>query len=259
MNQFNTKLKGAIIFRAGILAGAALALVSATSAQFWKKKPSYQQWSVNECREMLSQSPWSGEYKIAKVVIESIGASATGGDPTVEGRETPHVTYRAQFWSARPIREAMMRLQQLDPKYSKFTPEEKKKFDDQAAKFIETDFPDTVVVHLSYTTVRAYSLPLSRYWQSKSAEELKDYFRLVSEPGHLVPLQVQMQPAAFGGGAEFQLVFPRMHNGAPIATPSSKSLGIEVSHPGIGGVLPAERVFIPFPVKKMLVGNDVIF
>ena len=118
------------------------------------------------------------------------------------------------------------------------------------------------MVHITYSTVRAFSLPLTRFWQSKSAQELKDYFRLVCEPGHLEPIQVQMQPAPFGGGAEFQLIFPRKFNGIPIATAGSKSMGIEIVHPNVDGVqsvLPSERVFIPFPVKKMLQGDDVIF
>lgn len=227
-------------------------------AQFWQKKD-FAKWSPSECRELLSKSPWANEYKIATVVFEPLSSGPANTGPAVEGREgTPHVTYQAQFWSAKPIREAMVRLQQSDDKYRKLPPEQKQVFDERSAQFLNMEFPETIVIQLNYTTVQAYSLPLSRFWSSKSNDELKKLFVLIGASGRLEPLQVVVQQAT-GSGAAFQLVFPRKPNGVPMANPELKQLALEVAHPGIDGVLPPERVFIPFKVKNMIMNGEVIY
>lgn len=244
------------------VARIALVLVVAFSfaipadAQFWSKK-SYDRWSKIECRDMLSQSPWAQQFKIATVVIEAIGASLMGGDPTAEGREAaPHVTYTAKLMSARPIREAMIRQQQLDPKYAKFSTEEKRKFDENSGKFLDMQFPDTVVVQLSYSTIRAWQLPLSRFWKSQSQDELRQNFNIIGDAGRYSPLQVIVSQ---GQEFEFQLIFPRVVEGKPLVSASSKALALEFGHPGIDGVLPGQRVYIDFPIKKMLVEGAPVF
>lgn len=244
-----------------LLITISFALVPALYGQFWKKKE-YQNWSERECKELLRKSPWANEYMIAKAVFEPIGAG-TGtnitGAPSVEGRETPNVTYRAEFWTAKPIRQAMMRLQQLDPKYKKMSEEEKKAFHQKAAQFVDTEYPDTVIVHLSYTTVQAWRLLLMRYWQSQSQDEQKKIFQLVGVPGRVEALRVIAQFAGQSGGGDFQLIFPRQVNGVALADGELKQLALEFQHPAIEDVLPAERVLIPFKVKNMILNDEVVY
>ena len=101
--------------------------------------------------------------------------------------------------------------------------------------------------------------PLARYWQTQSQEEVRFRFNLICAAGRIAPSQVIVQPAGTGEEAAFHLIFPRMINGKPAADANLKQLGIEVASPGIDGVLPPERVFIPFKVKNMVVEGEVIY
>lgn len=248
-----------VSFIAVLLMGLIFALPA--GAQFWQKKE-YTKWSATECKELLSKSPWANEYKVARAVIEGIGASALGGDPSVEGRVTPHVTYRVQFISAKPIRQAMARLEQLDPKYKKLGPDEQKAFDERSQKFIDTDFSGQVVIQLSYTTINAYSLPLARFWQTQPQDDLRKRFILITAVGRLEPVQVLYASGGQGGGGEFQLIYPRTVNGVALVNPDFKKLGLEFPHPHVpelSNVLPGERAFLPFNVKRMIVNGEVLY
>lgn len=256
-----------------LLLVACLAIPAA--AQFWTKK-SYDKWSKNECKDMLTKSPWAGQYRHAVAVQELISSSSSiTGAPLVEGRESPYVTYTAKFMSARPIREAMIRMQQLDAKYEKLTPEKKAAFDEQAKKFLDMPFADQIVIQLSYETIQTYRIPLSRYWKSLSQDELRQKMSLFGDEGKVTPAQVIVSD---GPDPEFQLFFPRVHDGKPLVTSASKEIALEVFHPevkqperdmspqqrtasGVGTppVLPAVRVFINFPVKKMMSGDQPVY
>lgn len=260
-----------------------LIFASPSGAQFWQKKESAK-WSASECKGLLRQSPWANEYKIAKVVMEALRGTTAGGlpaEPTVEGRDQPHVSYRAVFLSAKPVRQAMMRLQQLDPKYAKMDPAEQKAFEERAQKFIDTDFSDQVVIQLSYTTVAAYSLPLARYWQTKPQDELRKIFVLITPAGRLEADQVVVEFGGQGGVGQFQLIFPRRVSGQPIAAKESHQLNLEFLHPAIDpsakvtqeetvtsanrrgvttdAVLPSERVFIQFKAKGMMLNGELVY
>ncbi len=98
-------------FHVAILA-AWVAVVPSTLAQgFWANKE-YQSWTLQDCQQLLKDSPWAGSYGIARVNMQVVGQPSA-----VAGREeAPTITYVAQLWSARPIRQAIVRKQQLDPK-----------------------------------------------------------------------------------------------------------------------------------------------
>lgn len=236
----------------GLLLAVYLVIAPFVQAQgFWQKKE-YQKWSQSECRQLLKDSPWAKSYAMGTVIFETVQQEST-----VAGRDaTPQITYQAQIWSARPIRQAIVRQQQLDPKYTKLSPEQKNTLDEKSAKFIDTEFPDTVVVQVIYaTTSQAYERELARYWQSTSSEDLKRSINLIGAAGRFAPLQVTVAP---GAGREMQLIFPRLYKGEPMIGPNDKTLGLELPHPAIG-VLPGERVYIPFDVKKMIIDGKVIF
>ena len=61
---------------------------------------------------------------------------------------------------------------------------------------------------------------------------------------------------------EFQLIYPRKVNGAEVLNADFKQAGLEFPHPDIPemrAVLPAERAFIPFPTKKMIVKDELVY
>ena len=252
-------MKGLRLLILGIFLLSAMLAAAPAGAQFWAKKDPAK-WSKSECQELLHHSPWANEYRVARAVIEGIAGTATGGDPSVEGRSQPFVNYSAVFLSAKPVRLAMIRLQQLDPKYEKLSPEDRQKFDENAAKFIDADFSNQVVVQMTYETINAYNLPIARYWQTQSQEELRKVFVLVTAAGRIEPVQVIFQPGQNRG--EFQLIYPRKIDGKEVLNADFKQAGLEFPHPDIPemrAVLPPERGFIPFPTKKMIVKDELVY
>lgn len=249
-------------------------------AQVWLKKD-YTQWSEKECREILTKAPWANDYRIATVVMEALTADTNASDPTVQGREQPHVTYKAVFLSAKPVRQAMMRLEKLNPKYEQLEPAEQQAFEQRAEKFINGDFSNQIVIQLTYTTVAAYQMPLIRYWQAQPKEDLQKSFVLVTPAGRLEPEEVIFQPGGQGGPSHFQLIYPRLVNGEPVAAKDDQQINLEFKHPAIdrgsgvsqtpqvraanrqgiqtGFVLPSERVVMQFKTKRMMVEGRPLF
>src|SRR5687768_18066364 len=88
-----------------------LCLVAPARAQkVWEKKP-YQQWSMSEVVQILSDSPW------AQTQIEKVN-DAFG---------TYFITARLR--SALFVRQALVRQRQIHMNYDKFTPADKTRFD----------------------------------------------------------------------------------------------------------------------------------
>jgi hypothetical protein len=104
------------------LVALVLLLTSAGFAQgFWQKKAPGE-WSPKECEKVLTDSPWAKSRTIGDVMIEEIGKPES-----VDGREGhPWVAYTARFWSALPVRQALVRQLQLTKDFVSMSPERKR-------------------------------------------------------------------------------------------------------------------------------------
>lgn len=225
------------------------------AAEFWQKKD-YRQWSKKECRKLLENSPWAKRYAEGRAIVEQIRAWQP--ESVERGREAhPYIEYQVRFLSALPIRQALVRLMQINSDYEKMPPEQQRAFDQQAAGLLNAQFPDTVVLAVTYgSNVDAYDKPLAQYWQHQTAETLKNFIFLAGRPGEKVPLL--RYTVAGGAGREFRLTFPREHEGRPLLGPNGKTLQLEFLSPtirGQGGV----RALVEFKVKKMLMQGTVVY
>ena len=221
---------------------AGLLLAISAQAQFWaEKKP--EQWSKKDCEKLLKDSPW------AKTWERSAGASASRATPI-------RATYVAQLWSVRTVRQAIVRIAQLDPFYSALSPEQKKAQDAEAERFISTEARDTVVVQVVFfTNSSAGERDLRVEWQKLSLEVLKESASLEG-PNGKVALVGYTKPGV--EQREFQLVFPRTLNGKPIVTESDAFLRVEFVHPG-KGMLAEQHVVIEFSPKEMLLDGKLTY
>ena len=149
-----------------------------------------------------------------------------------------------------------MRLEQIRVKYDQFQPAQKQAADQRARDFLAVRFPDTVVLHVSYSSnVQSDDRDLVRYWRSQTIDTLKNFVFLIAA-GEKVPLL--RYSVTQGAGREFQLVFPREYKGRPLIGPNDKTLQLEFQHPAIRGQAGA-LVLIAFKVEKMLVQGKVIY
>ncbi len=255
----------------GLVAVLVGSLSTVRAAEFWGKKD-YRQWSEKECRKLLGNSPWAKQYVLSQVFIEDMGALPNQGDSNadlgggppppsaIEGsrarEQNPRMFYQAQIISALPIRQAIVRLRQLEAGYDNMSPENKEEFDAAAKKYLARDFPDTVVVQVFYgSNVHIDARDMAQHWQNQTVGTLKNFVFLIGGKGKKVPL---LQFATAKGGQMFQMVFSRLPEGQPLVGPKDKSLKLEFPHPRIRGQR-EERVLLEFKLKKMRVDGEAVF
>ncbi len=217
---------------------------SAAAQEFWEKKD-FTQWTEKECRRLLEDSPWARQFTISTSFIQEILREPAGA----LGRETnPKITYTAQLRSALPVRRALVRLQQFAQKYETLEPVDKQAFDIQASKYLDTKFPDSVVILIEFNSnVQPYASELDLYWKRYTEDQARNDIFLVTPAGQRLKLsRFVLQPQ----GAGFHLVFPRLVNGEPITAGGKGELHIELPHPNIGN-LGAHRVLLSFAVAKL--------
>jgi len=191
-----------------------------------------------------------------------------GHDPRVSGaaREAnPSITYTIQLRSALPIRQALVRLQQIERKYAKMSAEERQKFDQTASGFLTASFPDSVVVHVEYgANAPLFERSLAQYWQTSNREELKRSMYVFVPGKEKIPaLKLIM---GRGDSRGFEMVFPRTVNGKPLLDSAAKTLAIEFDAPqmedapvpgGLASGIRIRRILVEFKVAKMLVSGKL--
>lgn len=239
--------------RRSLLLALLLLLASeAAAAEFWLEKD-YRQWSEKECRRLLENSPWAKSYVLSRPFIEPVGTPT--GERVHEA--SPRVEYRVQIRSALPIRQALVRLAQLQGKYDALPAEERQRFDAESEKFLAASFPDTVLIHVAFSSnVPLYEKDLIRDWGRHRTEVLRNTVFLSGGKGataHL--LEFSMEEPQEGA---FLLTFPRHLDGQPLLSPGDKRLLLEFVHPRIG-VFDQARLLIEFSTKKMVVKDAVVY
>lgn len=229
-----------------------LAVVTALHAQFWQKKPP-QEWSKSECQKMLSDSPWT-KFRVVSDIM--LARTTEPGSIQTPGRDVqPEVRYEVRFLSALPIRQALVRQMHLSPQFQKLDPERRKSVEEQQAGFINTIYPDHVVVQVSYSTnVVGYMAELERAMSRPTAAEMK-ISTFLNTPSAKAELLDVIRPS---GGGELQLVFPRNVNGKPVLQPTDKKVSVEFIHPRVGP-LPEQRIFVEFKVKDMMLDGQLVY
>jgi hypothetical protein len=168
--------------------------------EFWIKKP-YQNWSAEETKRVLEDSPWASTLPLI-----AVQAAVTGGGSALGGEmeATPSVTYTVQFRSARPIREAQVRSYQIGAHYDAMSADKKSAFDANAAKFLAATFPDRIVVAVTFkSNVENYDSFLRDYWAKQSLAKLSGstFLNTRKEKLNMVSYSVKEDT--------FQMTFPR--------------------------------------------------
>ncbi|MFN7944894.1 MAG: hypothetical protein U0Z53_06050 [Blastocatellia bacterium] len=226
--------------------------VLAQSKEFWQTRD-YRQWTEKECRKLLDNSPWAQDHTINSTYIEPL---QTQSSDRARERNT-QMTYHVQFRSALPVRQALVRLQQLSSKYDQMPPEQKQEFDQRAARLLEANFADIVAVHVSYSSnVAIYDREMANYWQVQTTEKLRNSTFLIGPKGQKIP--PQRVTVTTGAGREFTLYFPRLVEGQPLVTPQDKSIKLEFNHPRVSDQNES-RVLLEFKIEKMLMQGAVVY
>jgi hypothetical protein len=258
-------------YTATVLAVLLLAVVTARADDFWVKKD-WKQWSKDECAKILQDSPWTkkwGKSQLGSSQMPGVsGANAEGA----AAERVPEMHYVVQFRSSLPIREAVVRQQQIQMKYDKMTEAEKKDFDTKAETLLNRNY-DAIVLHVEYgSNLQSFERQMATYWKSIPADTPPIDMYLITEKGDRIAPTKFSSP--LNASYSFDLAFPRTKNNEPIVQQSDKSLSLQFTHPAIGNqtqrnttnptdpsmdVFGEERVLLQFKLDKMIVQGKPSF
>jgi hypothetical protein len=257
---------------AGILAVLLLAALAAQAEDFWVKK-SWKQWSKDECTKILQDSPWSRKWAKSQMGSAQMpgvsGANAEGA----AGEKTPEMHYNVQLQSSLPVREAAVRLSQINNKYDKMTDSEKKDFDAKAESILNRSYEDVIWIHVTFgSNLQSFERDMASYWKTIPPEAPPIDMYLITERGDRVtPIRFNTSQS---GAYSFDLIFPRAKNREPIVHDGEKILSLQFVHPAIGNqtqrnttnpsdpsmdVFGEERVLIQFKLDKMVVNGKASY
>ena len=224
-----------------LIAGAALV---AGARDRWSSKP-WQKWSVDDCKNMLENSPWAQTWSASTEEVLTMGQSSGG-----TGREQePTIYYHVQLRSALPVREAVARELEIVNKYDKMDPAKKKMIDASVSRYRSRNYDDSIVVHLEYgSNVEIYQRDLMQAWQALPSGAVPINTYLIVDNGQkVIPQRMEVAQGA-EGAVEF--IFPRLVNGKPLISQLSKSFALQFMSPAIGPFV-AQRAYIEYHPQKM--------
>jgi hypothetical protein len=209
------------------------------AADFWTTKP-YHDWSAKETQRMMEDSPWA-----ATLTLGSIQSNVISVDPNTNRGYDPEMSYILQFRSARPIREAQVRLQQLSLHYDGMPADQKAAFDANANNYLAATFPDRVLVSVTFrSSNQGHENWLRTYWTNQSTDKLSTKVFLNADEGRLSLTDYSFKDDTL------QFTFPRPKKLSPDGT-----IGVEFAHPELDRVH-ERRIVQEFSLKKMLVDGQ---
>lgn len=205
------------------------------------RKP-FQQWTEVEVTKLLNDSGWARTQatrvlrpkqmrSVAGQASEVPTASSPEAHAALGGAEDA-VDYRftIRLRSARPIREAIVRLVQLESKYDQMSPEQRSSIDQQTSELLEcNECRDNYIVSVGFGSLNSKNVDLVYDWfKGQTVASLKAYIYLANELGERRDLINFIAPKVPGDEAFF--FFARLdENGKPLITSRNKKLLFRMS------------------------------
>lgn len=205
----------------------------------------YHQWTLTKAVEVLNDSPWARHETFTRIV----GGVGSG----ISGEKEIYNTFYVRFLSARPIREAYARIQQIRHGYDDMSSEEKLRFDQAQLPKLDIDVEDWIVVCLSFRSNDPNEeSSVRRFLHSETVSTLKTKAFLSTPESPQVEIAAYFPPIEESVGAKF--VFPREINGKPVISKNGQRITFELLE--VPGAQP--RLRATFTVKAMLHDGNLI-
>ena len=200
-----------------------LCLLGFTAQTQGQKKPeSWTSWSKKDAEKLLTASPWA-QTQVETDLTEMFYSptSPNRGATNAAGRakegatnQEVGISYHIRFFSARPIRQALARLYQIQrqPK----TEEEMQGLE----KFANAVPSNVIIVTVTYESTDGRAAGrVMQLFESAITATLKNKAYLERKDGTRLFLEEYVPPGKDGFGARF--IFPRMFQERPFITPDA--------------------------------------
>lgn len=221
-----------------------LSAVFLLGKDFWEKP--FSEWKSEEIMKMLTKSPWSEQHVFTRQLMSGIRSSGVGGEQEIFD------SYTIRLFSALPVRQAYVRMLQLNHKYDGMSPEQKQRFDADTSAFLGGEKPDIVIALDFSSNDQRMQMDVRRVLQAQTTPHLKDRIYLTTDSAGRIPLKEYFPPGQDGTGAK--LIFPRSIDGKPVVTPEDKELRFDFEVPSLD-----HNVFVTWKVKKMIYRGKLAF
>ncbi len=224
----------------------AIALTATAADDFWATKD-WKLWTRAECEKMLSDSPWAKTWR-APAIAQTI-------------------VFVVQVRSALPIREALVRKQQLDQKYDTMDEDKRKVFDGQAEEILSRKYDHMILINVDYSRADvddATLLNIGIMFGSVHNGATGLNLRLITETGDRV--EALRVDSRYARNYQYDLIFPRVKDGATVIKEGAKFFDIQFQSPSPAapssfGTPPSPNylVNVKFEISKMLVDGKPSF
>lgn len=189
-----------------------ICLTATASVVGQKQGKPWKEWSKKDAEKMLSNSPWAQR----QVDMDFVEASTLTRprDPSIDAtlKQNEGMTSSIRFFSARPVRQAFVRIIQLQKK--DLTPEMVTRLN----TFAEAPSENLIVIAVAVENPDANMLGKAmQIYRNATTIRLKNTTYLERSDGKRVFLQEYTAPGSDGFGARF--IFPRTLDGQPFLTP----------------------------------------
>jgi hypothetical protein len=206
----------------------------------------FHQWSLDRAVKLLNDSPWARQETYTRV-IKGVGSG-------ISGEKEIYNTFYVRFLSARPVREAYARIQQIQHGYDKMPADKRRQFEQAQVGNLNMNVSRWIVVSVSFRSNDPNEESSVRhFFQSETVETLKTKAFLSTSSFPQVELSAYFPQQEESIGAKF--VFRREIDGMPVVAGDCRKVTLELL--GVPGT--DSRLCVTFDVKPMIVGNQLVF
>jgi hypothetical protein len=231
---------------------------------------SHKEWSKDEAMKVISDFPWASQYQSERGLDanaklrqarEQSDTRLSGSERGNMGAQGIPVPIVIRLFSAMPVRQGIVRLQQIDAGYDKMNSDDKAKFDAGKAGFLECKIcKDYYVVTLQKFKDSSTSVT-NGIFQTLKLPDVKGKIWLENDKGERRELTEFTPPK---NETDFAIFFFKRTDdaGQPFYTPSDKLIKFMFSN-DLRDNTSEYSLLIPrlfeFKVQKMVVEGQLIF
>jgi len=215
-----------------------IAAASAAAQDFWNQP--FETWTRRQVASVISDSPWAQ--------TQTFSVALGGADAGLRGEKELFTKFTVRFFSARPVREAYVRLMQLVNNYDGMAPAQRQEFDTRFNRALNLDVSDRIILALEFASNNPTAMrEMTQFFQNVRTDSIRQDVYLINQHGGRVQLKEYFPPSPDGTGAKF--VFPRSLDGKPVIAAGDKEVRFEFYVPTEGGQ--KQKLLITFKVAKM--------
>ena len=211
-SQPHTRKAPVMNYKLTVVMALTVFLAAAGSVVGQKQAKPWKEWSKTDAQKVLNDSPWA-HLQVDQDFVEPTPLTRPP-DPSIDTRlkQNDGMTYGIRFFSARPVRQAFVRMIQLQKK--DLTPEVMTRLN----TFAEVASEDSIIIAVTIENPDANMLGKAmQIVRNATTPTIKNTTYLERSDGKRVFIEQYTPPGSDGFGARF--IFPRMVDGKPFLDP----------------------------------------